>query len=176
MNKQGFSTKQIALYGMGTALFVVVGCVIPIPIPNTTAHIDLGYMVMAVFAYMYGPIAGALVGGLGRFIEDMILYGSIGSPGWLIASILMGFFIGLTFSHTKKMKNQKVALLFQIIFILIINAILLIGLAPFVSSLWHGVPYILKMPSGISAFVTNCIAIIVIGIPLSHAVERIVKK
>lgn len=172
MNNKVFTVKQIAFYAMGIALFVVVGCMLPIHIPNTTAHIDLGYMVMAVFAYLFGPVAGALVGGMGRFMEDMILFGSIGSPGWLISSICMGFFIGLTFSRTKRMSNKKIASAIQIICILIINAIFLIGVSPFISSLWHSVPYITKLPSGISAFLTNCIAIIVLGIPLGKALEK----
>ena len=176
MKKSVFTTKMIVTYAMGIALFVAIGCVIPIPIPNTTAHIDLGYMVMTVFAYLYGPIGGVLVGGFGRFLEDMILYGSIGSPGWLIASILMGFLIGMTFSLTQKLSKRKLAFVIQVISILIINAILLIGLAPFVSSLWHGVPYVVKMPSGISAFITNSIAIIAIGIPISLVLEKTFKK
>lgn len=56
MKKSLFTTRMITLYGLGIALFVVLGCVAPIPIPNTTAHIDLGYVVMAVFAYLFGGI------------------------------------------------------------------------------------------------------------------------
>lgn len=176
MRKIAFTTRKIVLYGLGCALFVVVGCVLPIPIPNTTAHIDLGYVVMAIFAYLYGPIAGGLIGGMGRFLEDMILFGSIGSPGWLIASILMGMLIGLTFKFTQKGDNPQIALMIQIILILIINAVLLIGLSPFISSLWHGVPYITKLPSGLSAFLTNSFAIIVIGIPIGRILEKMLKK
>ncbi len=175
MKDKVISVKRITLYAIGIALFVAVGCVLPLPIPNTTAHVDLGYMVMAVFAYLLGPVAGAIIGGMGRFIEDMILYGSIGSPGWLIASICMGLFIGLTFSRTKKIPNQKLALVIQVALILVINAVFLIGLSPFVSSLWHGVPYVAKLPSGISAFLTNCIAIIVLGLPVAKILERLLK-
>lgn len=172
MKNQLFTTKRLALYGLGIALFVVIGCVAPLPIPNTTAHIDLGYTVMAVFAYLYGGIPGLLVGAGGRFVEDMILYGSIGSPGWLIASACMGLFIGMTFNATKKLSNKKLAISLDVLAILVINAIFLIGLAPFVSSLWNGVPYVAKLPSGISAFLCNCIAIIVLGMPLGMLLEK----
>lgn len=167
-----FTTKRIALYGLGIALFVVLGCTAPIPIPNTTAHIDLGYVVMAVFAYLYGGIPGLIVGAGGRFMEDMILFGSIGSPGWLIASACMGLFIGMIFQRTKKMEDKKVAVMINVVAILVINAVFLIGLSPFISSLWHGVPYVAKVPSGVSAFLTNCIAIIVLGMPLGMYLEK----
>ena len=167
-----FTTKRIALYGLGIALFVAIGCVAPITITNTTAHIDLGYTVMAVFAYLYGGIPGLIVGAGGRFMEDMILYGSIGSPGWLIASACMGLFTGMTFDATKKLSNKKIAIVLNVLAILVINAIFLIGLAPFVSSLWNGVPYVAKLPSGISAFLCNCIAIIVLGMPIGMLLEK----
>ena len=176
MKKGYFTVRQIALYAVGIALFVVVGCMIPIPIPNTSAHIDLGYTIMAIYAYLFGPVAGFLVGGFGRFLEDMVLFGSIGSPGWLIASFSMGFLIGLIFRYTKKMDNQTASVVLPIVGILIVNIMFLVGFAPFISSLWNGVPYMAKLPSGVSAFITNSIAIAVLGIPLAKLLERYAKK
>lgn len=167
------SALEITTYGLGAALFVVVGCCFPLPIAGTTAHVDLGYMIMAVYAYLFGPIAGMVVGGLGRFIEDMILFGSIGSPGWLIASICMGFFTGVLFSHTKKFKNNWTKTMTNVTGILVVNAIFLIGFAPWVSSMWNGVPYVAKVPSGVWAFITNDIAMIVLGIPLATILEKV---
>lgn len=176
MEKRKSLIKETVLYGIGAALFLVIGCTLPIPIPNTTAHIDLGYVVMGVYAFFYGPIAGAVVGGLGRFLEDIVLFGSIGSPGWLIASICMGLLIGLVFKKTRKLSNIKIATTIQIFSILLINAIFLIGLAPFISSMWNGVPYLAKLPSGISAFATNSIAIICVAIPIANTLKRILPK
>ena len=176
MKRGTFTVRQITLYAAGIALFVVVGCMIPIPIPNTSAHIDLGYTIMAIYAYLFGPIAGLLVGGFGRFLEDMILFGSIGSPGWLIASFSMGFLLGLIFRYTKQMKNQTVATTLAVLGTLIVNAVFLIGFAPFISSLWNGVPYVAKLPSGISAFATNSVAIAVLGMPLGKLLEKIAGK
>ena len=169
-----FSALEITIYGLGAAMFVVVGCCFPIPITGTTAHIDLGYMIMAVFAYLFGPIAGMLVGGLGRFIEDMILFGSIGSPGWLIASICMGFLTGIIFGWTKKFNRNWTKLLVNVSGILVVNAVFLVGFAPWVSSMWNGVPYVAKLPSGVWAFITNDIAMIVLGLPLALMLEKVV--
>lgn len=172
MNKKLSKIQSIAVYAMGAALFVVVGCALPIPIPNTTAHIDLGYAVMSIFAYLFGPIAGLAVGGLGRFLEDMILFGSIGSPGWLIASICIGLLIGFIFKWSKQRGKSTVCKIISLLCILLVNAVFLIGFAPFISSIWNGVPYVAKLPSGISAFITNSISIIVIGLPIAKILEK----
>ncbi|MBO7217750.1 MAG: ECF transporter S component [Clostridia bacterium] len=174
-NKLSF-TQRITVYGLGAALFVVVGCALPIPIPNTTAHIDLGYAIVAIFGYLFGPIAGLLVGGLGRFLEDMILYGSIGSPGWLIASICIGFLTGILSKLRHKKINSVVSTIVIIVGILIVNAVFLIGFAPFISSLWNGVPFVAKLPSGISAFITNSVSMLALGIPVAKILEKPVKK
>ena len=172
MEKKLSFTKKLTLYAIGAALFVVVGCTIPISIPNTSAHIDLGYAVMMVYAYLFGPIAGLLVGGLGRFLEDMILFGSIGSPGWLIASICIGFLSGLLLKSSRKGTSKGIRATISIIGILLVNAVFLIGFAPFISSLWNGVPYVAKLPSGVAAFITNSISMLVIGLPLAKILEK----
>lgn len=169
------SVQKITVYAVGAALFVAVGCMIPIPIPNTKAHIDLGYAIMAIFAYLFGPLAGLLVGGLGRFLEDMILFGSIGSPGWLIASICIGFLTGLFFKLMRKHKKPAVTIS-ALVGVLLDNAVFLILFAPFISSIWNGVPYIAKLPSGVSAFITNSLAMLLIGFPVAKKMEKTVYK
>lgn len=176
MEKKLSVTQKITVYGLGAALFVVVGCALPIPIPNTTAHIDLGYAIMAIFAYLFGPVAGLLVGGVGRFLEDMVLFGSIGSPGWLIASICVGFLTGLIAKLRNKPLNSFVYTMVLVFGVLIINAVFLVAFAPFISSLWNGVPYIAKLPSGVSAFITNSIAMLAIGFPVAKILEKNIGK
>ncbi len=55
------SVKTVVAIGIGAALFFVLGKVsIPTPVPNT--YISLQYAVQAVFAALFGPIAGLLIG------------------------------------------------------------------------------------------------------------------
>jgi energy-coupling factor transport system substrate-specific component len=168
--------QKITVYAVGAALFVAVGCLIPIPIPNTKAHVDLGYAIMMIFAYLFGPVAGLLVGGLGRFLEDMLLFGSIGSPGWLIASICVGFLTGFFSNLMKKHEKSVTHMVISLGGILLANAVFLILFAPFISSIWNGVPYVAKLPSGVSAFITNSIAMLAVGFPVAKKLEKHVYK
>lgn len=148
MKKQLFSTKNICIYGVGILLYVIMSAMLSIPIPNSFAHVDLGYAVMTIYAYKYGPVAGLFVGTFGRILVDLLMYGGLGTPGWLIASASMGYVYGAIFIHLKKLNSKYIFIIFSIIFILIVNAVLLIGFAPYISSLWNGTSYLAVLPTG----------------------------
>ena len=58
------SVRSVVAIGIGAALFFVLGKVsIPTPVPNT--YISLQYAIQAVFATLFGPIAGQLTMGRG---------------------------------------------------------------------------------------------------------------
>ena len=64
-----FSVKTIVAIGIGAALFFVLGrfVSIPSPVPNTTINVQYG--LLAFMAVIYGPIAGALIGGYYQVIS-----------------------------------------------------------------------------------------------------------
>ena len=77
------SVKTVVAIGIGATLFFVLGKVsIPTPVPNT--YISLQYAVQAVFAALFGPIAGLLIGFIGHTLIDATNYGPWWS--WIIAS------------------------------------------------------------------------------------------
>jgi len=90
---KSISIRTIVAIGIGAALFFVLGrfVSIPSPIPNTTINIQ--YAVLAVFAIIYGPVAGLLIGLIGHTLIDL----SWGSPwwSWIIASVVFGVLVGL---------------------------------------------------------------------------------
>ena len=86
------SVKTVVAIGIGAALFFVLGKIsIPTPVPNT--YISLQYAVQAVFATLFGPIAGLLIGFIGHTLIDATNYGPWWS--WIIASAFAGLVIGL---------------------------------------------------------------------------------
>lgn len=91
MNNQ--LVKKVVATGFGAAVFVVIGILVNIPtfVPNT--NVQLQYAVQALFAVLYGPVVGFLVGFIGHAVKDAIQYGS---PwwAWVIASGAVGFVIG----------------------------------------------------------------------------------
>lgn len=86
------SVKSVVAIGIGAALFFVLGKIsIPTPVPNT--YISLQYAIQAVFATLFGPIAGLLIGLIGHTLIDATSYGPWWS--WIIASACAGLIIGL---------------------------------------------------------------------------------
>ncbi len=85
------SVKSVVAIGIGAALFFVLGKIaIPSPVPNT--NISLQYSVASVFATLFGPIAGLLIGFIGHTLIDATSYGPWWS--WIIASAFFGLVVG----------------------------------------------------------------------------------
>ena len=81
------SVKTVVAIGIGAALFFVLGKIsIPTPVPNT--YVSLQYAIQAVFATLFGPIAGLLIGFIGHTLIDATSYGPWWS--WIIASAFAG--------------------------------------------------------------------------------------
>ena len=83
--------KSFVAICIGAALFFVLcKLVIPSPVPNT--NISLQYAVQAVFATLFGPVVGFLIGFIGHTLADATSYGPWWS--WIIASGVVGLVIG----------------------------------------------------------------------------------
>ena len=90
---QNNSIKNVVATGIGAALFIIVGIFINIPIFGNTS-LQLQFAVLALFATIFGPIPGFLIGLLGHGLKDAIQYGNV-SWFWILASGLVGLGIGL---------------------------------------------------------------------------------
>lgn len=85
--------KTIVATGIGSALFVIIGIFVNIPIFANTS-IQLQYALQALLATLFGPVAGFLVGFIGHTVKDAIQYGNL-YWAWLLASGVVGLVIGL---------------------------------------------------------------------------------
>lgn len=92
-SSRGFSVKTVVAIGIGAALFVVLARFgsIPTGIPNT--NLQTNYAILALFALLYGPWAGLLIGLIGHTVADLISFGPWFS--WIIASGVFGLLAGL---------------------------------------------------------------------------------
>lgn len=88
------SIKTVVAIGIGSAIFFVLGRFVAIPsgIPNT--NITIQYAVLSMFALIFGPVAGFLIGLIGHTLIDLS-WG--GSPwwSWVISSAVFGLIVGL---------------------------------------------------------------------------------
>lgn len=98
------SIQTVVATGIGAALFVVIGMInIPLPVANTS--IQLQYAVQALFAVIFGPVAGFFTGFIGHAVKDAVQYGS---PwwSWVLASGLFGLFVGLVSNKIRIAQGQ----------------------------------------------------------------------
>ena len=96
MKSKIFSVRMVVATGIGAALFFVLMRFVAVPsgIPNTT--LNLAYAILALFAGIFGPLAGLLIGLIGHVLTDLTWgYGIWWS--WVIASAVFGLIVGLFF-------------------------------------------------------------------------------
>ena len=172
---QKLSVKTVVAIGIGAAMFFVLGKVsIPTPVPNT--YISLQYAIQAVFATLFGPIAGLVIGFIGPTLIDATAYGPWWS--WIIASAFAGLVIGLI---TMKMNladgfGKKQIIHFNIAQI-IAHLLAWGAVAPTLDIVIYAEPIDKLFAQGLTAGITNMITTGVVGTLLLAAYAKtIVKK
>ena len=93
MSKKILSVRTVVAIGIGAALMFVLMRFVAIPsgIPNT--NLNLSPAITAVFAALFGPVAGLLIAFIGHTITDLTWGGVWWS--WVIADAVYGLLAGL---------------------------------------------------------------------------------
>ncbi|MEK3749343.1 ECF-type riboflavin transporter substrate-binding protein [Paenibacillus sp. FSL E2-8871] len=167
------SIKTIVAIGIGSALFVILGRFgsIPSGIPNT--NIETTYALLALFALLYGPFAGLLIGLIGHTLKDAIFYGS---PwfSWVIASGIVGLVVGLLVArigiHDGEF-GRKELIRFNLAQI-VANAIAWFLVAPVLDILIYAEPANKVFSQGLIAGASNIVTVAVIGSLLAIAYAK----
>jgi len=135
IKKPRTSIQRITVLALLLATEIVFARFLSISMP--IVRIGFAFLPLALAAYLYGPVGGMIVGGLGDFIGATLFptSGSAYFPGFTATAILTGFCFGL-FLH--KQLNLK-RIIFAVLTTQIICGLLL-------NSLWlsiiTGTPYI----------------------------------
>lgn len=103
-------TKSICITALGIALYVCISMLIKIPVISHIS-LDLGYIVLAVYCYLYGGIIGAVVGACGCFLVSLLATGWI-AVGWPLGNLLIGAVCGIVY---KRLKGKKFSLLISMV-------------------------------------------------------------
>ncbi|MBV7362949.1 ECF-type riboflavin transporter substrate-binding protein [Actinomycetaceae bacterium TAE3-ERU4] len=157
------STVTVVATGIGAALFFVLGrfVAIPSPVPNTS--ISLQYAILAVFALLYGPVSGFLIGFIGHLLIDATSYGPWYS--WEITSAVVGLIIGIALIHVSIDRTgfgRKQILLFNGAIVLA-NAVGWFLVAPILDIVLYAEPANKVFTQGLFAGVSNIITSCVLG-------------
>jgi len=168
---QKVSVKTIVATGIGAALFFVLGRFLSFPIfANTT--LNLQYALLALFAILYGPFAGGLIGLIGHMLIDFSTYGPWWS--WIIASAIVGVCIGLASGKINVESGEfgkKEIIIFNIVQAFA-NAMSWIIVAPVLDILVYSEPANKVFSQGAVAALVNIVSTAVLGTILLAAYSK----
>lgn len=99
------SAKQLAIYGVCSAIVCVATIFIRIPGLSPTGYVNLGDAFIFLFGILFGPTAGLVCGGLGSAIADLVGF-PLYAPITLVVKGLEGLIVGLL-AHKLFLKTEN---------------------------------------------------------------------
>lgn len=172
MRNKLISVKTVVAIGIGSAIMFVLMRFVALPsgIPNT--NFNLSPAIVAVFAAVFGPIAGLFIGFIGHTLTDL----TWGSPwwSWIIADALFGLLVG-SFWKLYNVNEGKFGLLQVLIFNLIqtlANAVAWVVVAPGLDILIYQEPSDKVIVQGAVAGALNASVILILGTVLLLGYSR----
>ena len=155
-------TKNVAIYGLGAALYFVLSLTMKIPlIGNIT--IDAGYIALMAYCYLFGPWAGIICGAIGCALESILMSAYGFSIGWFAMNIIVAFLVGLIAK-----KNKDIT---QVIAIILLGVFLGVTAKTIIECYLYSIPLMVKLPKSAVAFVVDSTAMI-IGYPIARKIEN----
>ena len=144
-------------------MFVLMRFVaIPTGIPNV--NINLGIPVLAIFAAIFGPVAGFLIGLIGHTLVDLTWGWGIWWS-WVISSAFFGLGVGLLCQFFKLEEGKfgiKECLIFNGAQILA-NLVVWVGIAPTLDILIYQEPASKVYVQGLVAGASNIVVVLILG-------------
>jgi energy-coupling factor transport system substrate-specific component len=131
MAKKVIGVRTVVAIGIGAALVFVLMRFVAVPTGVPNSNLNLGIAVLSVFAAVFGPIAGLLIGFIAHTLTDLTFGFGIWWT-WVIADALFGLAIGLFWKFYQVEKGEfgvKQAVIFNVIQLLA-NALAWIVIAP----------------------------------------------
>ena len=94
--KNGSQTRMLVMAGLFAALGCVATMVLQVPSP-TGGYMNLGDTVVILGAYPLGPVYGAIAGGVGPALADLLSGYGVYVPATLVIKALMGLTAALLY-------------------------------------------------------------------------------
>jgi uncharacterized membrane protein len=162
-------TVNLTLAAVFTALvFIVTSQIPPIPIPATSGYFNVGETIIYIAALLFGPMVGALSGGIGAMLADMYLGFSVFAPGTLVIKGAEGAIIGLLNLQLRKyLPNATVCAVVSVT----VGGLEMVTGYFLYEQLVLGYPFILALAE-VPFNIVQMIIGLVIAVPIMHAVLR----
>ena len=155
-------------------MFVVLTMCVQVPVFENY-YICLGYVVMALYCYMFGPVSGIVVGCIGTILYCVLTGGLNGMPGWTFGNLIIGIMLGLACKYTNNFKNKILKYIILVGTIIISTAIGILIIKSLTEVFLYAHPLFIRIAKNLPAFITD-ITILIIGLPVCVGLEPILKK
>jgi energy-coupling factor transport system substrate-specific component len=172
MEKKLVSVKTVVAIGIGAALMFVLMRFVALPsgVPNT--NLNLGIAVLSLFAAIFGPLAGLLIGFIGHTLTDLTWGGVWWS--WVIADAVFGFLIGVFWKLYRIEEGEfavKQAVIFNVVQI-IANILAWVVIAPTLDILIYQEPSDKVYLQGLVAATLNVAVVLILGTLLAFGYSK----
>jgi len=146
------NTKNIAILGMLTALYVVLSAFLKFTLVGNIM-VDLGYIAFTFALCMFGP-AGIIVGVLGCTLES-ILFSAYGfSISWCLANLTIGLICAWL------LKNDM-NIYAKCLIVVVAVAVGMLGVKTAVECLLYNIPLVVKLPKNAVAFAVDAVTMMI---------------
>lgn len=163
--------RRVAVLGIGIALYVVLSLALQVPFFENY-YLCLGYVALAVYCYLYGSAAGAIVGTIGCVLHAMAINGLRGMPGWALGNLFIGLGLGMLFTLTLKQGQSVWRIALTALGIVLITAIGILGIKSLTEVVLYGQPMWARVVKNSYAFVADCV-VLIFAIPFCIASEKL---
>jgi len=160
-------TRDMAASGVMAALVCVATYFFIVPIPATQGYFNVGDAMIMVAALTFGPIVGAIAGGIGASLADVLLGYSYFAPFTLVIKGIEGALVGLILTRIRSKSMLKIPLAWMVGGLEMVSGYFLVEYFIFA----YGAQAFVEVPAN---FVQMLVAGVV-GIPVSLSLKRVLK-
>jgi ECF transporter S component (folate family) len=168
------STKKICINGIGIALFVVLTMCVQVPVFENY-YICLGYVIMALYCYIFGPISGTIVGCVGTMLYCTLTGGFNGMPGWTLGNLIIGIMLGIACKSTSNIHNNFIKYLILVATIILSTAIGILIIKSLTEVFLYAHPFFIRVAKNFPAFISD-VVILIVGLPVCAGLEPTLRK
>jgi len=171
MSSDNKTALRIALVAVLTAVVVVFTSIVRVPTPVVKGYISLCDVVICFSAYLFGPWAAAISGGLGTAFADLLGGYAVWAPFSLVIHGLQGLLMGLIAYPRKKIKTEVLseASLMRMLVAGLAGIVVMVGGYYLVGGVFYGFePALVEIPLNL---IQSSVGVI-LGIVVSKTVSK----
>ena len=164
------STKKLTLLAVGIALFVALSLCLQVPVFENY-YLCLGYVVMAVYCYSFGTLAGTVVGVFGVILYCLVISGLRGMPGWALGNLVIGLALGACYRMTRGMQSKVVRVVIQVVVIVAATALGILVVKSVTEQILYAQPFVVRAGKNFTAFAADAVMLL-LSEPICIALDR----